>query len=217
MKTRIMVIDDDILICRLLTYQLSGAGYTVYAVDNAHKAMEHFWAEAPDLILLDIKMPGMNGWEVCRAIRSYSSVPIIMLTANGSDSDIVAGLEFGADDYVLKPFRLPHLLTSIETVLERARRRTSSSFTTHIRQQQRSSLQQWLKTTAPAPLSSPPPHNHPSTPQAEKHTSRSPLSSSAVRPTPAPSSLTISLLPLYLVSIAAALLVCGALISALST
>jgi DNA-binding response OmpR family regulator len=78
--------------------------------------------EAPDLLLLDVMMPGMSGWDLCRQVRSCSTVPIIMLTAKGADADVVAGLTAGADDYVTKPFRLPQLLARVGAVLRRAHR-----------------------------------------------------------------------------------------------
>lgn len=124
MTAKIMIIDDDILICQLLTYQLSGVGYTVCTLQDGREALERLPVEQPDLILLDVMMPTINGWDVCRQIRTcnYSSVPIIMLTSKESESDEITGLTVGADDYVTKPYKLNHLLARIEAVLRRARR-----------------------------------------------------------------------------------------------
>jgi DNA-binding response OmpR family regulator len=120
--TRIMVVEDDPLIARLLGFQLGGAGYDVVCCANGLAALMRIEQEAPDLLLLDVMMPGMSGWDLCRQVRSCSTVPIIMLTAKGADADVVAGLTAGADDYVTKPFRLPQLLARVEAVLRRAHR-----------------------------------------------------------------------------------------------
>jgi CheY-like chemotaxis protein/transcriptional regulator with XRE-family HTH domain len=120
---RILVVDDDILIGQLLTYQLGGVGYDVRTVTGGREALEHMFDYQPDLILLDVMMPDMNGWEVCRAIRAgnASTVPIIMLTSKDADSDTVTGLNAGADDYIAKPYSVNQLLARIEAVLRRAR------------------------------------------------------------------------------------------------
>src|SRR4051794_27239105 len=107
MTTKIMVVEDDTLIMQLLRYQLGGAGYDVIPVPNGRRALELLLLYQPDLILLDVMMPEISGWDVCRQIRACSAVPIIMLTAKGADDDVVAGLNAGADDYVTKPFSLP--------------------------------------------------------------------------------------------------------------
>lgn len=119
MTTRIMVIDDEVLICQLLTYQLSGVGYEVASVQSGQEALRRLIIEQPDLVLLDVMIGDMSGWDVCRHIRANSDVPIIMLTAKGADSDIVTGLTAGADDYMTKPFNLSQLLARIEAVLRR--------------------------------------------------------------------------------------------------
>lgn len=117
--TRIMVVDDEILICQLLTYQLNGAGYMVSTAQSGREALQRLLIEQPDLLILDVMMQDMSGWDLCRQIRSYSSVPIILLTARGADDDVVTGLNAGADDYITKPFRLAQLLARIEAVLRR--------------------------------------------------------------------------------------------------
>lgn len=121
MATRILVIDDEPVICRLIEYQLGGAGYEVTAYQRGHDALLALADEAPDLILLDVMMPGISGWDLCRQIRASSPVPIIMLTAKHGDDDIVTGLMSGADDYVGKPFSADALIARIEAVLRRSR------------------------------------------------------------------------------------------------
>ncbi len=119
--TRIMVVDDELLICQLLTYQLSGAGYLVSAVQSGREALKHLLLEQPDLVLLDVMIGDMSGWEVCRHIRACSAVPVIMLTAKDTDGDVVTGLNAGADDYITKPFSMVQLLARIEAILRRTR------------------------------------------------------------------------------------------------
>jgi CheY-like chemotaxis protein len=127
MMTRIMVVDDDPLIRQLLMYQLGGAGYEVCVAQNGQDALQRLLLEHPDLVLLDVVMPDMSGWHVCRAIRAWSTVPIIMLTAKSAESDIISGLESGADDYISKPFSLPQLLARVEAVLRRTRPESPAS------------------------------------------------------------------------------------------
>jgi CheY-like chemotaxis protein len=118
--TRIMVIDDEPLICRLLEYQLGGAGYEVTTYQRAYEALLQITRSQPDLLLLDVMMPEISGWDLCRQIRASSSLPIIMLTAKDGDDDIVRGLTGGADDYVGKPFSQGQLVARIEAVLRRS-------------------------------------------------------------------------------------------------
>ncbi len=125
--TRIMVVDDELLICQLLTYQLSGAGYLVSAVQSGREALKHLLLEQPDLVLLDVMIGDMSGWEVCRHIRACSAVPVIMLTAKDTDGDVVTGLNAGADDYITKPFSMVQLLARIEAILRRTRALRSQS------------------------------------------------------------------------------------------
>ncbi|NJM07666.1 response regulator [Candidatus Gracilibacteria bacterium] len=120
MPIRIFVIDDEPLIGQLLAYQLSGAGYEVLTEQDGYKALSRFALVAPDLVLLDVMMPNINGWDVCRQIRSASNVPIIMLTAKQGDSDVITGLTSGADDYIGKPFSMGQLLARVEAVLRRS-------------------------------------------------------------------------------------------------
>jgi CheY-like chemotaxis protein len=120
MARRIMVVDDEPLICQLLSYQLGGAGYDVATFHNGFEALGKMATIRPDLIILDVMMPEVSGWDLCQQIRSASTIPIIMLTAKQSDHDVVAGLTSGADDYIGKPFSLPQLLARVEAVLRRA-------------------------------------------------------------------------------------------------
>jgi DNA-binding response OmpR family regulator len=119
MTTKIMVVDDEPAIGKLLLYQLSGFGYQVSYIQDGLSALHRLTAERPDLVLLDVMMPQISGWEVCREIRACSSVPVIMLTAKSADPDIVTGLQAGADDYITKPFSMTQLQARIEAVLRR--------------------------------------------------------------------------------------------------
>jgi DNA-binding response OmpR family regulator len=120
MTTRIMVVDDEPAIGKLLVYQLRSFGYQASYVADGLAALRRFALEQPDLVLLDVMMPQISGWEVCRQIRACSSAPVIMLTAKGADPDVVTGLGAGADDYITKPFSMPQLHARIETALRRS-------------------------------------------------------------------------------------------------
>jgi DNA-binding response OmpR family regulator len=125
MTTRIVVVDDEPAIGKLLMYQLASFGYQVSYFQDGLEALQRLPAARPDLVLLDVMMPLISGWEVCRQIRACSAVPIIMLTAKNADSDVVTGLGAGADDYVTKPFSMAQLHARIEAVLRRATAKTS--------------------------------------------------------------------------------------------
>ncbi|MEA5136272.1 MAG: response regulator transcription factor [Candidatus Fimivivens sp.] len=116
---KIMVADDDKNICELLRLYLEKEQYTVVIANDGNEAIAKFNAEAPALILLDVMMPGLDGWQVCREIRKKSNVPIIMITAKGETFDKVLGLELGADDYVVKPFDAKEIVARIKAVLRR--------------------------------------------------------------------------------------------------
>ena len=116
---RILVADDDRNIAELLRLYLEKEGYTVTLACDGVDAMEKFIADTPDIVLLDIMMPRLDGWQVCREIRQRSNCPIIMLTAKGETFDKVLGLELGADDYVVKPFSNMELLMRIKAILRR--------------------------------------------------------------------------------------------------
>lgn len=116
---KIMVVDDDRNICELLRLYLEKEQYHVVIANDGNEAVTKFSAESPDLILLDVMMPGLDGWQVCRELRKTSNVPIIMLTAKGETFDKVLGLELGADDYVVKPFDTKEIIARIKAVLRR--------------------------------------------------------------------------------------------------
>jgi DNA-binding response OmpR family regulator len=115
-----MVVDDEPAIGRLLCYQLRDCGYEPTYVPDGLLALQRLEREQPDLILLDVMLPTMNGWEVCRAVRACSQIPVIMLTAKSSDLDVATGLRAGADDYIAKPFSMIQVQARIEAVLRRA-------------------------------------------------------------------------------------------------
>ena len=116
---KILVADDDQNIAELLKLYLEKEGYTVVLAADGMEANEKFAAENPDIVLLDIMMPKLDGWQVCRDIRKKSNCPIIMITAKGETFDKVLGLELGADDYVTKPFDTKEVVARIKAVLRR--------------------------------------------------------------------------------------------------
>ena len=119
--TLIMVVDDDQDLAEMLGIVLTGAGIDVEMVGRGDEALEAFRETKPDLVLLDVMLPGIDGVEVCKLIRAESMVPIVMLTARGDTQDVVAGLEAGADDYIVKPFKHPsELVARIRTRLRRS-------------------------------------------------------------------------------------------------
>ena len=117
---KILVVDDDLNICELLRLYLEKEDYTVVIANDGASAVSTFNAENPALVLLDIMLPKLDGWQVCREIRKFSEVPIIMLTAKGEVFDRVLGLELGADDYVVKPFDAKEVIARIKAVLRRS-------------------------------------------------------------------------------------------------
>jgi len=116
---KILVVDDDQNICELLRLYIEKEGFEVTIANDGRKAIELFDAQNPDLIMLDIMLPELDGWQVCREIRKKSKCPIIMLTAKGEVFDKVLGLELGADDYVVKPFETKEVVARIKAVLRR--------------------------------------------------------------------------------------------------
>ncbi len=116
---KILVVDDDKNICELLRLYLEKEGYSVILAHDGEEALAKFNALTPDMVLLDIMLPNLDGWQVCREIRKKSNVPIIMLTAKGETFDKVLGLELGADDYVVKPFDTKEVIARIKAVLRR--------------------------------------------------------------------------------------------------
>ena len=121
MSRTILVVDDDEKLNRLLKRFLKGFGYDVYSAVDAEDGLKKIRTVMPDLIILDVMLPGMSGFDVCKRIRESSAVPIIMLTARGDVMDKVVGLELGADDYLPKPFEPRELVARIQAVLRRAR------------------------------------------------------------------------------------------------
>ncbi len=118
--TLVMVVDDDQDLAEMLGIVLTGAGIDVDLVSRGDEVLDVFRNNPPDLVLLDVMLPGLDGIEVCRLLRAESMVPIIMLTAKGDSHDVVRGLEAGADDYMVKPFRHPsELIARIRTRLRR--------------------------------------------------------------------------------------------------
>ena len=117
--TRIMLIDDEPLITDALTYSLQREGYEVETVNDGAVALDAIQAYQPDIVVLDIMLPGMSGMEICRQLRPRSRVPVIMLTARGDELDRILGLEVGADDYLAKPFSFHELLARIRAILRR--------------------------------------------------------------------------------------------------
>ncbi len=118
-QNTILVVDDDKNICELLRLYLEKEGYAVTLAFDGQEGLDKFRAQTPDLILLDVMMPNMDGWQVCREIRKTSQCPIIMLTAKSETIDKVLGLELGADDYVVKPFDSKEVVARIKAILRR--------------------------------------------------------------------------------------------------
>ncbi len=116
---KILIADDDAHILELIRMYMEKEGFEVITASNGAQALEKFKSEAPSLVILDIMMPEMDGWEVCRSIRRISNIPIIMLTAKGETFDKVLGLELGADDYMVKPFETKELVARVKAVLRR--------------------------------------------------------------------------------------------------
>lgn len=119
MNKRALIVEDDGNISELLRLYLGKDGFETLQVTDGAKAESSFDLFAPDVVLLDIMLPGKDGWQICRAIRSKSSVPIIMLTAKGETTDKVTGLEMGADDYITKPFEIKELIARVHAVMRR--------------------------------------------------------------------------------------------------
>jgi DNA-binding response OmpR family regulator len=119
-KTTIVAADDDPQLLRLVTRNLEFEGYEVLPVSDGQQALEQVEAHSPDLVLLDVMMPRMDGFTVCQRVREFSAVPIIIVTARGQDQDKVRGLDLGADDYLTKPFSVDELLARVRAVLRRA-------------------------------------------------------------------------------------------------
>ena len=118
-KPKILIVDDDVNICELIRLYFEKEGYEALTIYNGRKGIEAFSEFAPNIVVLDIMLPGADGWQVCREIRKASNIPIIMLTAKGETFDKVLGLELGADDYMVKPFEPKELVARVKAVLRR--------------------------------------------------------------------------------------------------
>ncbi|MBQ5667000.1 MAG: response regulator transcription factor [Oscillospiraceae bacterium] len=118
-NAKILIADDDRNICELLKIYLEKENYNVVLAGNGEEALLKFDEEEPDILLLDVMMPRLDGWQVCRELRKKSEVPIIMITAKGETFDKVLGLELGADDYVVKPFEPKEIVARVKAVLRR--------------------------------------------------------------------------------------------------
>jgi two-component system response regulator ResD len=119
-RGRILVVEDDATVSEILARYLAREGYDVESVGDGRDALERTRSQPPDLILLDLMLPGMSGLEVCRRVRGFAAVPIIMLTARGEEHERVFGLKLGADDYVVKPFSPREVTARVDSVLRRA-------------------------------------------------------------------------------------------------
>ena len=119
MTKKVLIVEDDSNIAELLHLYLEKEGFETAVAGDGLKGLEQFAAFQPDLVLLDIMLPGMDGWAVCRKIRETAQTPIIMLTAKGETTDKVTGLEMGADDYIVKPFEMKEVLARIHAVMRR--------------------------------------------------------------------------------------------------
>jgi DNA-binding response OmpR family regulator len=117
---KVLVVDDDVDLLDLTAYALRREGYTVSAATDGQQALHRWESDRPDIVLLDVNLPKLNGFEVCRRIRHESETPIIMLTARDEEEDVVRGLQLGADDYVTKPFSAKQLTARMKAVLRRS-------------------------------------------------------------------------------------------------
>ena len=130
---KILIVDDDSNICELLRMYLEKDGFDTAIAADGEQAIETVRRYNPDLILLDIMMPRLDGWQVCREVRKTSEVPIIMLTAKGEVFDKILGLELGADDYISKPFDTKEVLARIKAVLRRSSEKAKKNAVKEVR------------------------------------------------------------------------------------
>ena len=119
MPKKILIVEDEANIRELLRLYLEREGYTVLEAENGVEGIKKWKSDKPDMLLLDVMMPVMDGWAVCREIRAEIDVPIIMLTAKGETADRVSGLEMGADDYIVKPLEMPEVIARVRAVFRR--------------------------------------------------------------------------------------------------
>ena len=128
-KQSVLIVEDEEDIQQLVSYNMIRAGFIVQCADSGEEALELLGSKRPDCIILDLMLPGINGLEVCRAVRSLAQakdIPILMLTARGEEADIVAGLEMGADDYITKPFSPKVLIARTKAILRRRQKEAAS-------------------------------------------------------------------------------------------
>ena len=121
MKKKILVVDDEVSLQETLTYKLEKEGYQVEVAGDGLTALELARSTKPDLVILDVMLPGMDGFEVCRTLRQETNIPVLMLTARDDEIDRVVGLEVGADDYLPKPFSMRELIARVKALLRRVR------------------------------------------------------------------------------------------------
>lgn len=132
MTAKILVVDDDRTLLRFLEEYLVGEEFEVVVADRGKKAIRAFFQDRPDLVVLDVMMPGMDGWEVCARIRELADTPVIMLTAKTSEADKLRGFRLGVDDYITKPFSLPELAARIHAILSRSAVQRSEEISTFL-------------------------------------------------------------------------------------
>jgi DNA-binding response OmpR family regulator len=119
-QVNVLVVEDDLYICELITLYAEKSGYIVHVANDGIKGLEMFYDNHPDLVILDIMMPEMDGWELCKEIRRFDQTPVIMLTGKGENRDKLKGFDLGTDDYLVKPFDPNELMARIKAVLRRA-------------------------------------------------------------------------------------------------
>ncbi len=144
----IMIVDDDTAISSLISHQLRSLGYRTVCLQDGLQALQRLAVVQPDLVLLDVMMPHMSGWDVCRQIRTCSGAPIILLTAKDADADMMTGLSAGADDYIVKPYRIAQLHARIEAALRRSAQRSRSRSAAY-------TVAEVVGTPSPAPAAAP--------------------------------------------------------------
>ncbi|GAB4440864.1 MAG: response regulator transcription factor [Anaerolineae bacterium] len=120
MTHKILVVDDDAALLELIQYNLESSGFQTITASDGQAGLRSFFENRPDLVILDIAMPKMDGYQVCERIREMSDIPVILLTALGRQEDIIKGLDIGADDYMTKPFRVGELLARVKATLRRS-------------------------------------------------------------------------------------------------
>ena len=126
-KNKILIVDDDANIAELIKINFESEGFDTITASNGREAVDKFRSENPSIVIMDVMMPEMDGWEACREIRKTSNTPIIMLTAKGETFDKVLGLELGADDYMVKPFETKELTARVKAVLRRTESHETSN------------------------------------------------------------------------------------------